>query len=51
MRNLGISMPHLRATLGEGHKLGSSDCLTKTQTSAKSYRRRIGVDACPVLEG
>ena len=27
-----------------------SDCLLKTQVPAKSNRRRIGTDACPLLE-
>ena len=39
------------ATLWEGHRLGGGDCLPKTQDSAKSVRRRIGSDACPVPEG
>ena len=51
MRNFGISMHHLWATTNDGHKLGSSDCLTKTQVYAKMYNRRIWTDACPVLEG
>ena len=29
---------------------GRSDCLLKTQVSAKSERRRIETDACPLLE-
>ena len=29
----------------------SSDCLSKTQVSAKSNRRCIETDACPMLEG
>ncbi len=32
-------------------RIGPSDCLAKTQVSAKSLRRRIGTDACPVPEG
>ena len=39
------------ATMWEGHRLGGGDCLPKTQDSAKSVRRRIGSDACPVPEG
>ncbi len=31
-------------------KRGRSDCLLKTQVSAKSKRRRIETDACPLLE-
>ncbi|GAB5486429.1 MAG: hypothetical protein Pars93KO_28630 [Parasphingorhabdus sp.] len=42
----------MKATFCRGHKLGGSDCLAKTQGSAKSAsRRRIGSDACPVPEG
>ena len=29
---------------------GRSDCLLKTQVSAKSKRRRIETDACPLSE-
>ena len=35
MRNFGISKPYSEATLGRGHILGGSDCLLKTQGSAK----------------
>ena len=31
-------------------KRGRSDCLLKTQVSAKSKRRRIETDTCPLLE-
>ena len=51
MRNFGISMPHVKATLYGGHKLGSSDCLLKTQGCANAISGRIRSDACPVLEG
>jgi len=30
---------------------GPGDCLTKTQVPAEGASRRIGADACPVLEG
>ena len=43
--------PLHRATGVGGHRLGGGDCLPKTQDSAKSVRRRIGSDACPVPEG
>jgi hypothetical protein len=50
-RNLGRSGPRAWATMPEGHRPGGGDCLLKTQGSAKSGRRRIGSDACPVPEG
>jgi hypothetical protein len=42
----------LRQLFMGGTGQGGSDCLAKTQGSAKSAsRRRIGPDACPVPEG
>ena len=42
----------LRAWSRKGsQRIGPDDCLLKTQVSAKSWRRRIGTDACPVPEG
>ena len=35
----------------ELQRIGSGDCLSKTQDSAKANSRRIGSDACPMLEG
>src|SRR4028118_8107 len=52
LRTFGRRRPSSRATALRGHRPGGSDCLTKTQGSAKSAsRRRIGSDACPVPEG
>src|SRR3546814_15735530 len=52
LRTFGRRRPHVKATFHGGHRPGGSDCLAKTQDSAKSAsRRRIGSDACPVLEG
>src|SRR4029079_14533052 len=52
LRTFGRRRPHVKATFHGGHRPGGSDCLTKTQDSAKSAsRRRIGSDACPVPEG
>ena len=35
----------------EGHKPGPGDWITEPQVPAEVVRRRIGADACPVLEG
>src|SRR5690349_21607005 len=35
----------------EGHKPGPGDWITEPQVPAEAVRRRIGADACPVLEG
>jgi len=35
----------------EGHKRGPGDWITEPQVPAEVVRRRIGADACPVLEG
>src|SRR3569833_1898937 len=52
LRTFGRWSPHVNASFHGGHRPGGSDCLTKTQGSAKSAsRRRIGSDACPVPEG
>ena len=55
-RNLGIriafSAKGLRALeLGRPQRIGSSDCLAKTQVCAKTKSRRIQTDACPMPEG
>ena len=44
-------MASVKATFQRWHRLGGGDCLLKTQGSAKWITRRIGSDACPVLEG
>ena len=35
----------------EGHKPGPGDWITEPQVPAEGVSRRIGADACPVLEG
>jgi hypothetical protein len=35
----------------ERHKRGSGDWITEPQVPAEGVSRRIGADACPVLEG
>ena len=39
------------ASAPEGHKRGPGDWITEPQVPAEVVRRRIGADACPVLEG
>ena len=43
--------PFDRASWCEGHKPGPGDWITEPQVPAEVVRRRIGADACPVLEG
>ena len=55
-RTFGIREPqegdHLYgASASEGHKPGPGDWITEPQVPAEVVRRRIGADACPVLEG
>ena len=40
-----------RVSWCEGHKPGPGDWITEPQVPAEVVRRRIGADACPVLEG
>ena len=55
-RTFGIREPHAGdhlygASVREGHKPGPGDWITEPQVPAEVVRRRIGADACPVLEG
>ena len=43
--------PFDRASWCEGHKPGPGDWITEPQVPAEGVSRRIGADACPVLEG
>ena len=40
-----------KGSMRELQRIGSGDCLSKTQDSAKANSRCIGSDACPMLEG
>ena len=40
-----------RVSWCEGHKPGPGDWITEPQVPAEGVSRRIGADACPVLEG
>jgi hypothetical protein len=55
-RTFGRREPHAgdpprAASWCEGHKPGPGDWITEPQVPAEVVRRRIGADACPVLEG
>ena len=43
--------PPCAASWCEGHKPGPGDWITEPQVPAEGVSRRIGADACPVLEG
>ena len=43
--------PPSAASEREGHKPGPGDWITEPQVPAEGVSRRIGADACPVLEG
>ena len=55
-RTFGRREPHAgdpprAASWCEGHKPGPGDWITEPQVPAEGVSRRIGADACPVLEG